>query len=186
LIDGNTSLYSLDETQFTTMVNLWYSKSCLIELLPGQNYYFKQPVSRDFKFAVMVLESCKNRIIDYSDFCLHVSQGPNSSEVPKSLKEFIEYGRNINQMNPMTPIRSLTPPNYMGGYSSTSAQQQAQQQLQRNLSNQPNQLNNAQLAKPHQMLASPQPNMMTNSQNSTQSMACHSRSVSGKPSCNKY
>jgi hypothetical protein len=115
LIDGNTSLYSLDETQFTTMVNLW---GVLIQKGVLSNYFqanclkllfqmlYKPPVSRDFKFAVMVLERCKNRIKDYSDFCLHVSQGPNYSEVPKSLKEFIEYGRNINQMNPMTPIRS--------------------------------------------------------------------------------
>ena len=127
----------------------------------------------------MVLERCKNRVKDYSDFCQHVSQGPNYSEVPKSLKEFIEYGRNTNAMqmatNPMAtlqqqPLRSLTPPgnNNLGGYS-TAAQQQ---QLQRNLSNNPS------LAKPPQMMTSPQPILS----NTPPNAAAHSRSVGGKPS----
>ena len=124
IIEGNTCLFQLDEMQFHTMSNIW---GALIErnvLSPPMLSYclkilhsmINKPISsKNFLFVAKVLDRCKTRLKDFVNFCQCLVQLPNYQELPRLLKEFIEYGArgslppNYNSLTP--PLLGQMPPN---------------------------------------------------------------------------
>jgi CCR4-NOT transcription complex subunit 1 len=101
IIDGNTCLNDLNEMQFNTMASVWgglidrgilsaqmlsYCYKLLLQMLS------KSPHSRYHIFGIKVLDRCKTRLKDFMNFCQASMQLSNFQELPRHLKDFIEYG----------------------------------------------------------------------------------------------
>ncbi|CAF0914580.1 unnamed protein product [Brachionus calyciflorus] len=121
IIDGNTCLNQLDEMQFNTMSNVWGAliernilnspmlNSCLRLLIQMFN---KPTTSKYYLFVLKVLDRCKYRLKDLTSFGQYLTQSPNYQELPRPLKDFVEFGsRGSLPPNYTLPqIPSLTPP----------------------------------------------------------------------------
>ena len=124
IIEGNTCLFQLDELQLQTMSNIW---GALIErnvLTPQMlsyclkilhNMLSKPMNNKNFFFVAKVLDRCKSRLKDFVNFCQCLVQLPNYQELPRLIKEFIDYGTrgslppNYSALTP--PLLSQMPPN---------------------------------------------------------------------------
>lgn len=124
IMDDNISfmLYQLDEMQFHIMSNIWGALIDRNILSPQMLSYClkilhsmmsKSVPSKHYLFAIKVLDRCKNRLKDFAPFCQYLIQLSNYQELPRSLKEYIEYGvRGSLPPNNYAPnhMASLTPP----------------------------------------------------------------------------
>ena len=101
IIEGNSCLYGLDEMQFHTMSSVWgiliernilstqMLSICLKLLLQMLS---KSVNSKYYLFGIKVLDRCKIRLKDFASFCQCLMQLSNFQELPKVLKEYLEYG----------------------------------------------------------------------------------------------
>jgi len=126
IIDVNNCLSDLDEMQFHTMSTVWglmidrevisnqtlsYCLKLLVQMLS------KPATSRYYRFGIDVLDRCKSRLKDYVTFCQWILQLPNYQQLPRLLRDYIDFGaRGIqppsqaaNSINPFqSQMASLT------------------------------------------------------------------------------
>ena len=86
---------SLIDRGILSTQTLSYCLKLLLQMLS------KSVHSRYYFFAVKVLDRCKGRLKDFMNFCQCAMQLSNFQEIPRMLKEFIEFG-----------ARGLIPPTY--------------------------------------------------------------------------
>lgn len=116
IIDTNC-IVALDDMQFSIMANIWgvlidrnilsnqVLVTCLRLLL---QMITKSTNPRFFLFCCRVLDRCKNRLKDLTNFCQYAVQLPNYPEIPRPLRDYIEYGaRGALPPSAMNPALNL-------------------------------------------------------------------------------
>ncbi|RNA24401.1 CCR4-NOT transcription complex subunit 1 isoform X6, partial [Brachionus plicatilis] len=111
LIDLNINMNQLDEMQFHILSSVWGAviernilnqamlNNCLKVLI--QMMSKSNSTSKSFLFVLKVLDRCRSRLKDLYSFCQVLTQSTNFGDIPRPLRDYIEYG-----------ARSSMPPNY--------------------------------------------------------------------------